>query len=118
MKEYKISEGLKSFKYGCSRLDELLSNDDNIGINGENLTIVVLSCNRSEATINLLKSISEHLKNFEGNILIADNASNKIELDNLKKYINKSKLNISIVEFEKNYGVAGGRNKIVDYVKT
>lgn len=118
MKEYKISEGLKSFKYGCSRLDELLSNDDNIGIAGENLTIVILSCNRSKATIKLLNSISEHLKDFEGKILIADNASNKVELNNLKKYMNKSKLNVSIVEFEKNYGVAAGRNKILDYVET
>lgn len=57
---------------------------DNIGINGENLTIAVLSMNRSALTIRLLKSIYQFLPDFGGKVLIGDNGSTQTELQILK----------------------------------
>jgi GT2 family glycosyltransferase len=92
--------------------------DDGIGQNGENLTIMILSCNRVDATIKLLDSAKEHLKGFLGEVLIIDNNSNSEELDILKKYLSKYPFKNNIVEFKENYGVAGGRNRGIDYVGT
>lgn len=118
MRNFNIADGLISYQYGCTKYDELLNNDDNIGIYGENLTIVILSCNRSKATIKLLDSISNILVGYLGKVVIADNNSSKQEKEALKKYISKSTLNINLIEFDKNYGVAGGRNKIINYIDT
>ena len=118
MRNFNIADGLISYQYGCTKYDELLNNDDNIGIHGENLTIVILSCNRSKATIKLLDSISNILVGYLGKVAIADNNSSKQEKEALKKYISKSTLNINLIEFDKNYGVAGGRNKIINYIDT
>ena len=118
MRNFNIADGLISYQYGCTKYDELLNNDDNIGIHGENLTIVILSCNRSKATIKLLDSISNILVGYLGKVVIADNNSSKQEKEALKKYISKSTLNINLIEFDKNYGVAGGRNKIINYIDT
>lgn len=95
-----------------------LLGDDNIGIDGENLTILVLSMNRSSLTIRLLHSISEHIPNFKGELLIVDNGSQKPEINILKnEMINMSYKN-RIVEFETNYGTSDGRNKAINYVNT
>ena len=116
--EYNVEPSLQKSIYAYSRYDFLLSNDDNIGENGENLTIVMLSFNRADSTIYLLESIKKHLKNFLGKIIIADNGSTSKELKKIQKYINGSKLDIELICFDRNYGVAGGRNKAVKYVKT
>lgn len=119
MNEYKIESTLDTTVYGFSKLDWLLFTNKNIGNNGENLTIAILSFNRSESTFNLLNSIEKVLKGFAGKILIADNGSTSNEIDKLKKYIEShNNLNIDLVEFGKNYGVAGGRNKLIQYVNT
>lgn len=119
MNEYKIESTLNTTVYGYSKLDWLLFTNNNIGKNGDNLTIAVLSFNRSESTINLLNSIEKELINFAGQILIVDNGSTHQEISILKQYIkNHKKLNIRLIEFGKNYGVAGGRNKLIQYVET
>ena len=117
MEEYNLSNAIDSIKYGFSKYDFLLSHD-NIGKNGENLSIVILSCNRSLSTIKLLDSIKNNMNNFAGKIVIADNCSTKSELNNLKKYLKSFKFDVNLICFDKNYGVAGGRNKIINYVTT
>ncbi len=118
MESMKISDGIKEYVYGGSSYDALLIKD-NIGLNGENLTIVILTYNRAAATNQLLQSIIDYMPNFAGQILIADNHSTKKELKKIEEFIaNNASLSAKIISFEKNYGVAGGRNKIIDYVET
>lgn len=119
MNEYKVESILKQTIYGYSRYDFLLSDDDNIGENGENLTIAILSFNRAESTLHLINTIKKEIVNFKGQILIADNGSAKTEIEKIEQYINSNKsLNIKLVCFGKNYGVSKGRNKLLDYVET
>ena len=90
--------------------------DENIGKNGENLTIVVLSCERADATIKMMNSIKEKIPNFKGKYLIADNGSSKETIDKLKSEFNKMPYECKIIEFGENLGVAKGRNRAVEYV--
>ena len=48
---------------------------DSIGENGRNLTFAVLSMNRADNTIRLMRSIAEQMPEFEGEFLIGDNGS-------------------------------------------
>lgn len=91
---------------------------DNIGINGENLTIAILSMNRSSLTIRLMNSIAEYLPNFAGEFLIGDNGSEEGEKKILRLHMKKMPYSCRMVEFDKNYGVAGGRNRLFVEVKT
>ncbi len=116
--ENKLSNLIHTFQYGYTKYDFLLAKDDNIGVNGENLSIVALTFNRSDATIKLLDSIKNCLPNFAGKIVLADNGSSISELKNIEEYIKKSPLTINLVKFDKNYGVAGGRNRIIKYIET
>lgn len=109
--------GIENIIYGSNDNHKLLI-DDSIGKNGENLTIMILSCNRVDATIQLLDSAKEHLKGFLGEILIIDNNSSLEELKILKKYLSKYEFKNNIIEMKENYGVAGGRNRGIDYVNT
>lgn len=87
--------------------------------NGLNLTITFLSLNRVNLSIRLINSINTYLPNFQGKVLIIDNGSDIEQLDILKKYINNNvNLDIEIKELGKNFGVAGGRNKTVDFITT
>ncbi len=110
--------GIKNIKYGSNNLHSIIGDVDNIGENGKNLTIVTLSYNRCDATIKLLKSIKEKIPNYVGDVLIFDNNSNTLHKDILKKEIKNIKLNIKLIESEKNLGVAGGRNAAIEYIKT
>lgn len=120
MKKAKLigNADIKDITYGAHHYHRMLNKDENIGPNGKNLTIMVLSCNRSEATITLINSIEKEIPNFEGEILIIDNNSSTKEKEILKKRLKKLKMKNSFIELEKNYGVAGGRNRGVEYVKT
>ena len=119
MKSDNLSETINELCYAYSNYDKLILDEDmNIGDNGENLTIVVLSFNRAELTINLLKSIEKYLESFKGKILIADNNSNLEEIKKIEEYINTSKLIIKLVKYDQNYGVAGGRNRTLKYIET
>ena len=43
-----IVEGIENIQYGTTKLHKLLYNNENIGLNCENLTIVILSYNKIE----------------------------------------------------------------------
>lgn len=90
----------------------------NIGENGENLTIAVLSMNRSSLTIRLMESVKKHLSNFKGEFLIGDNGSMNEEKEILKKTMSQMPYSCRMVEFDQNYGVAGGRNRTFEHVHT
>ena len=62
-------------KYNYYYINNIELIDSNIMKNGENLSIVVLSCNKSELTIRLLESIVVYLKDFKGEIIVFDNNS-------------------------------------------
>ena len=91
---------------------------ENIGDGGCNLTIAVLSMNRSYLTIRLMNSIKEKVTDFRGEFLIGDNGSDKSELDQVKKVTVDMPFSCRIIEFGKNYGVAGGRNRLFKEVQT
>lgn len=91
---------------------------ENIGKNGKNLTIAVLSMNRASLTIRLMESIKRHLNDFEGEFLIGDNGSAKEEKGLLKKVMKQMPFQCRMVEFDQNYGVAGGRNRTFEEVNT
>ena len=90
----------------------------NIGRNGSNLTIMLLSQNRSSSTSDLLCSINDHIPNFEGDVLIVDNRSVESEKNILKELIGNMPYRARLIELDQNYGVAGGRNRGVQHVKT
>ncbi len=87
--------------------------------NGQDLTIVVLSFNRVSLTIRLLNSIIRCMPDYKGNILIVDNGSDTEQIKLLEKRISEiSSLNIDLVKYGVNKGVAKGRNEAMEYVKT
>lgn len=91
---------------------------NNIGKNGSNLTIAVLSMNRSELTLRLYHSIVEKIPGFQGQLLIGDNGSCSEELDKLERALVYTPFKCRILKFGTNYGVAGGRNKLFAEVET
>lgn len=109
--------GLKDVGYIIERTHELLAADvaakagPNIGLHGANLTILLLSLNRSSLTINLLNSIREKLPQFAGKLLIADNGSITGELAAVRDACAAMPFDATVLELDRNYGVAGGRNR-------
>jgi len=90
-----------------------------IGRDGGNLTVSILSFNRSELSIRALKSISTAMPDFAGHILIADNGSQPAEIETLEKFINAECLaRTKLVKLGRNHGVAGGRNRAFAEVET
>lgn len=90
----------------------------NIGDNGSNLTIAVLSMNRSNLTIKLMDSIKRCMPDFKGEFLIGDNGSDEKEKLLIKTVMENMPFHCRMIEFEQNYGVAGGRNRLNQYVDT
>ncbi|MDD3303467.1 MAG: glycosyltransferase family 2 protein [Clostridia bacterium] len=113
-----LNNNLKQIIYGSNENYKLIAKDDNIGENGQELTIVTLSCNRKKATIKQIESLKKYFPNFKGNYLIGDNGSSKETIVALKEAIKNAPFNCKIVEFGKNYGATIGRNKIAKCVKT
>ncbi|WKA47193.1 glycosyltransferase [Geobacillus zalihae] len=109
---------LQKGKYIYENNHKYILNSKNIGDDGENLTIVVLSLNRSALTIRLMHSIRTEIPNFKGDFLIIDNGSDEAELKNIKNEATRMPFNCKIIELNKNYGVAGGRNLSVEHVRT
>lgn len=93
-------------------------NLQNIGEQGCNLTIAVLSMNRSSLTIRLMNSMKKYLSDFKGEFLIGDNGSAEEEKQKLRSAMNEMPFACRMVEFDKNYGVAGGRNRLFREVNT
>ena len=118
MNKFKVSNGFVPIDYGYTLSHRYIGDAENIGNNGENLTIVLLSCNRSVLTIKLIDSLIEHIPDFDGEILIYDNASDKGELINLIKYLTSIPFKHRLIKSIKNHGVAGGRNRAIKEVKT
>lgn len=88
------------------------------GVNGENLSIVILSYNRTDMTIRLLASIEEKISGFCGQIVVFDNGSEQSELEKIKCYIsNHSQNDILLIEASVNHGVAKGRNLATGYAE-
>jgi GT2 family glycosyltransferase len=98
--------------------DSLAAIGPTIGKNGRNLTISFLSLNRSTLSIRLLRSITEHIPHFAGEVIIIDNGSSASELLLLKEFCNTLTFKSVIVELGSNYGVGGGRNRTLPYVNT
>lgn len=115
--ELDILGGITPVLYGTNPFHRLLT-DENIGENGENLTIVVLSCERPDATIKMMNSIKEYIPNFKGKYLIADNGSSEETIKKLKNEFSKMPYECNIIEFGENLGVAKGRNRAVEHVDT
>ena len=90
----------------------------NIGELGANLTISFLSLNRSTLSARLLRSISEYLPDFAGEVLIIDNGSTTEEISQLRSLCEAQPYRWRLVELGKNYGVAGGRNRTIPHVRT
>lgn len=115
--DLEVVNGIEVLDYGTSDMHRLLG-DNNIGFNAENVTVVVLSCNRGDATIKLINSIEEQCPDFEGKILIADNGSDAETIEKLKNKVQNSRIDCKICEFGENLGVAKGRNEAVKNVET
>lgn len=119
-----LNYGVRQTSYYYSELDNFLEEDNyklngsNIGFDGENLTITFLSLNRSDLSIRLMDSIAQHLIGFKGEVLIIDNGSEETELAKLEKYCDEFPLKCRIEKLGANYGVAGGRNRTMPFVKT
>ena len=116
--KFNILPGIEPLIYGTNPLHRLIMEDDNIGENGENLTIVVLSCERAQATIKMMETIEQEIPNFKGIYLIADNGSSKETIEQLKSKMEKVPYKCEILEFGENLGVAKGRNEALKHVKT
>lgn len=116
--------GLQQGVYLSDARHALLASDawrtegPNIGVHGHNLTITFLSLNRASLSERLLLSISKHLPDFAGEVLIIDNGSAEHELSALRAVCAQQPYRWRIVELGKNYGVAGGRNRTIEHVRT
>ncbi len=119
-----LSPGLQQATYFFDERHFVLSDaaagafGPNIGSDGRNLTISFLSLNRAKLSIKLLDSIVRHLINFAGEVLIGDNGSNPSQLDELKAYVATFPYRCRILEFGQNFGVGGGRNRIMAEART
>lgn len=113
-----VNSGLDKYLYATSPYITYINADDNIGINGKNLTIMVLTCNRVDNTITLIESMKKYMPNFAGCLLFADNNSSKEQLDVLKNKISEMPFKCEVAEFSENFGIAGGRQRAMEYVKT
>ena len=86
--------------------------NEDIGNNGENVTIAVVTHNRAELTIKLLDSISNNFGSYRGKILIGDNASDKTELEKVHKRLEEGDFNWQIIEFKENHNLSKSRNML------
>lgn len=114
----KLNNGLLKVEYSVPPMIRLLNLENSIGNKGENLTIIILSCNRVFSTIKLLKSIYDKMPFYSGKIIVADNASSPNEKTKLKMFLKTYLFKIKLIEFEENFGVAAGRNKAIEQIET
>lgn len=119
-----LSPEINPLTYTSSRKHQLLSEHAlrpegaNIGRHGEHLTITFLAFNRSHLTERLCRSIAEHLPSFSGEVLAVDNGSTPEEFERLEKIVGGLQCRSRVVRLDRNYGVAGGRNRTMEHVRT
>ena len=118
-----ITPNLKRAAYYFDERHFVLSSTDgpfgpNIGSDGHNLTIAVLSLNRAKVTARLIDSITSHLINFAGELLIGDNGSDPAELAQLRSHLETFPYRWRLIEMGENRGVAGGRNRLMREART
>ena len=114
-----LIDNIDGIIYGSSPLHRLLAKNENIGYDSSNLTIAILSCNRADATIKLLRTLKDVCVSFKGKVLIADNGSESETIEKLEKEIAELKtLNCKLVLFGENLGVSKGRNESIKHVET
>ena len=107
----------ESFKFLYSR--DIANPLNSFSTDGSDLTIVILSYNRVSFTLRLIDSVLRHIPGFKGEILIMDNGSDPLQIKELEtKADSINSIRIRIVKLDRNYGVAGGRNKAVEYIST
>ena len=90
----------------------------NIGLDGEHLTISFLSLNRAHLAERLCKSIASEMPQFKGEVLAVDNGSNADELNSLRGMLATMPFRWRVVALDRNFGVAGGRNRTIPHVTT
>lgn len=125
-KDFTKGWGVETLRYYSSPLHTIVGveNDtgrvsmDNIGLHGENLTIAVLSMNRVDVTIRLLNSLQQHIPDFAGEFLVGDNGSDEEQKQILRKRLGEMPFSCRLLEFDRNYGVSGGRNRTFKEVHT
>lgn len=125
-RDFQKGWGVETMRYYSSPFHTLIGSEgergritlDNIGENGKNLSFAVLSMNRASGTIRLMKSIAALMPGFAGEFVIGDNGSSPDQLRMLYEACAQMPYACRIEEFGKNYGVAGGRNKLFARVKT
>ncbi|MBS5680733.1 MAG: hypothetical protein KHW91_13655 [Clostridiales bacterium] len=79
-REFTTGWKVEKYRYYANDLHRMIGVADapgrvslsNIGCNGENLTIAVLSMNRADVTIRLMDSIAKYIPNFAGEFLKRD----------------------------------------------
>lgn len=114
--------GLRAYSYIADDRHRILHREPgrfaNIGQNGVNLTITCLSLNRATLTEKLLRSVAQYAPAFAGEFLIIDNGSQQETLSTLQAICTEMPFRTRIVSLERNYGVAGGRNRTMSEVRT
>lgn len=113
-----LVNGIELSQYGTSKFHRILYDNKNIGGNAENLTIVILTYNRVNSTIQLLESLIEVFPEYNGEVIVVDNGSSKDNIITLEKFILNSNLRIKFIKSDINLGVAKGRNEAIKNVKT
>ena len=119
-----IPPALKQTRYFFDERHSVLSDAEadvfgpNVGADGRNLTIAFLSLNRAKLSIRLIDSIAARLVNFAGEVLIGDNGSDPAELEELRSHLQRFPHRWRLLEFGKNCGVAGGRNRLMKEART
>ena len=125
-REFTTGWKVEKYRYYANDLHRMIGVADapgrvslsNIGCNGENLTIAVLSMNRADVTIRLMDSIAKYIPNFAGEFLIGDNGSSEDQKQILLDQMERMPYACRLLDFGRNYGVSGGRNRTFREVKT
>ncbi len=119
-----LTEGADALNYISSpfhaylRDKKLPSAMPSVELDWSNVTITFLCLNRVHLSIRLLDSIRRVIPNFAGNILVMDNHSSPTQLDRLKLYLGTFPFPVTLKELDRNYGVAGGRNRAAQAIDT
>ena len=74
------------------------------------ISIIIVSFNTKDFTVNCVESVLAHLKNLQAEIIIVDNASTDGSVSALKKVKAKGGVHIRVIKNSKNMGFAQGNN--------